>query len=93
MIKEFKKYDKRATKTTVVPISELNEIFKASGRSLVLLTRYEEAFKNCKMSSRSDENVPHQVIAGNVLGIRIIDWEWSNDGYSVVITYEKERTA
>lgn len=87
MIKEFKKYDRIAIKSTEVPISVLNQIFEAAESDLRILTRHEESSQFCKMSSHSEQNKPHTAIAGDILGIHICDWQWSNDGYSVVIKY------
>lgn len=88
MHKAFRKYDKAAVKTVEIPISELNKIFSEAGSDLKCLCRYEEQSDFVKMSSKSEVNIPHTTIAGNILGIHILDWQWNANGYSVIITYK-----
>lgn len=112
MIKEFKKYDKESVKTVIVPISELNDIFKQYGSDLKISTKFDDmnvAYENflkytngddtsfnnfeknyygCKMNSFASKNEPHMLIASQILGIKILDWKWDDDGYRIKIFYQ-----
>lgn len=85
---EFKSYDKDSVRTTTISVDVLNVILKNAGSDLVIYKRSEED-SPCKMSSFSNQNVPHQVIAGSILGIRIVHWEWDESGEFVEIIYKK----
>lgn len=107
MNKKFKEFDKMASRTVVVPIETLNEIFRESNVDLTIISKSADLFEsycNCndnsidmktyatkyykvKISTKSDINKPHPQIAGNALGINIVNWEWVGDGYSVRIDY------
>ena len=83
---EKQKDDKLEIKGIVIPVSILNSIFKSAGSDLQIFYKKDECGM-CKISSKSDQNKPHTVIAGEILGIRVRDWEWTEDGLSVIIRY------
>ena len=96
MIKDFKKYDSYAVKSTIVPIHKINEIFENYGSDLRFITKEEEHSRfgsmnvTAKMCSESNQNKPHTAIASDVLGIHITDWQWANNGEDVEIFYENK---
>ena len=107
MNKKFKEIDKMATKTVVVPIKTLNEIFKEENVDLKIISKstdlfdsycdcpndsidmntYATKYYTTKISTKSNINKPHTQIAGDVLGIKILNWEWVEDGWSIRIDY------
>ena len=53
------------------------------------ISEHREATHFGKISSKSTENTPHTVIAGEILGIRIMDWRWDSSGNYVEILYRQ----
>lgn len=91
MLKEFIKYDKESIHKVTISIQELNRILSENRVPVKILSRHEETSSFCKLSVENNGIVPAEIAIGNLLGISIKEWYWSENGYGVCLEYQVKK--
>lgn len=91
MLKEFKKFDRDSIHKVTISIKELNRILSDNGVPVKILLRCEEKSSFCKLSVENNGIVPAEIAIGNLLGISIKEWYWSENGYGVCLEYQVKK--
>lgn len=73
--------------TIISKSADLFESYCNCNDSSIDMKTYATKYYKVKISTKSDINKPHTQIAGDVLGIKILNWEWVEDGWSIRIDY------